>query len=95
MNGQHISHIGTNSFAFITYDDTESALYAIKRMDGIKLGRYRVKGKRSAGIYLFDVKAFLLISMLLAVNRAKIPERNRVGFGNVPWKDEGEKNRPH
>jgi hypothetical protein len=22
------------------------------------------------------------------VNRAKIPERNKVGFGNVPWQDE-------
>ncbi|CAO3676068.1 unnamed protein product [Umbelopsis ramanniana] len=64
----HIVDIKTvdgKDFAFITYDDTESALYAIKRMDGVKLGRYRVK-----------------------VNRAKIPERNRVGFGNVPWKDE-------
>ncbi|RUS21483.1 hypothetical protein BC937DRAFT_92600 [Endogone sp. FLAS-F59071] len=24
----------------------------------------------------------------IKVNRAKIPERNRVGFGNVPWQDE-------
>ena len=23
------------------------------------------------------------------MNRAKIPERNQVGFGNVPWTDEG------
>lgn len=22
------------------------------------------------------------------MNRAKIPERNKVGFGNVPWQDE-------
>jgi RNA recognition motif-containing protein len=35
-----------SSFAFITYDDPESALYAIKRMDGVKLGRYRIKGKQ-------------------------------------------------
>lgn len=25
---------------------------------------------------------------LSIVNRAKIPERNKVGFGNVPWQDE-------
>ena len=24
----------------------------------------------------------------IIVNRAKIPERNKVGFGNVPWQDE-------
>jgi len=58
VDGQHISHIGTNSFAFITYDDTESALYAIKRMDGVKLGRYRVKGNRSATIHPFDMNVF-------------------------------------
>ncbi|KAI8583183.1 hypothetical protein K450DRAFT_224598 [Umbelopsis ramanniana AG] len=62
---EDIKTVDGKDFAFITYDDTESALYAIKRMDGVKLGRYRIK-----------------------VNRAKIPERNRVGFGNVPWKDE-------
>lgn len=22
------------------------------------------------------------------MNRAKIPERNKVGFGNIPWQDE-------
>lgn len=26
--------------------------------------------------------------MRCLVNRAKIPERNKVGFGNVPWQDE-------
>ncbi|KAH8547904.1 hypothetical protein BGW37DRAFT_509134 [Umbelopsis sp. PMI_123] len=62
---EDIKTVDGKDFAFITFDDPESALYAIKMMDGVKLGRYRIK-----------------------VNRAKIPERNRVGFGNVPWKDE-------
>jgi hypothetical protein len=31
----------------------------------------------------------LLGSKHIKVNRAKIPERNKVGFGNVPWTDEG------
>lgn len=35
---------------------------------------------------LADVIPFQFASL---VNRAKIPERNRVGFGNIPWKDEG------
>ncbi|KAM3589415.1 hypothetical protein VKS41_000278 [Umbelopsis sp. WA50703] len=62
---EDIKTVAGKDFAFITYDHPENALYAIKRMDGVRLGRYRIK-----------------------VNRAKIPERNRVGFGNVPWKDE-------
>ncbi|KAG2186172.1 hypothetical protein INT43_002610 [Umbelopsis isabellina] len=62
---EDIKTVAGKDFAFITYDHPESALYAIKRMDGVRLGKYRIK-----------------------VNRAKIPERNRVGFGNVPWKDE-------
>ncbi|KAJ2962020.1 hypothetical protein NQZ79_g2829 [Umbelopsis isabellina] len=62
---EDIKTVAGKEFAFITYDHPENALYAIKKMDGVRLGRYRIK-----------------------VNRAKIPERNRVGFGNVPWKDE-------
>ncbi|KAI9319495.1 hypothetical protein BX666DRAFT_1926530 [Dichotomocladium elegans] len=62
---REIKMVEGKDYAFVTYDDSSSALGAIKGMHGALLGARRIK-----------------------VNRAKIPERNQVGFGNVPWTDE-------
>ncbi|KAG4096862.1 hypothetical protein H8356DRAFT_1678723 [Neocallimastix lanati (nom. inval.)] len=52
-------------YAFISYKSSNSALEAIKRMNGYKLGLSVIK-----------------------VGKAKIPERNKYGFGNRPWQDD-------
>ncbi|KAF7731003.1 hypothetical protein EC973_001049 [Apophysomyces ossiformis] len=62
---RQIKMVEGKEYAFVTYEDKESALAAIQNMHGALFGSRRIK-----------------------VNRAKIPERNRVGFGNVPWTDE-------
>ncbi|KAI8149745.1 hypothetical protein BJV82DRAFT_589141 [Fennellomyces sp. T-0311] len=61
---RQIKMVENKDYAFVTYDDQESAMGAIKGMHGALLGSRHIK-----------------------VNRAKIPERNQVGFGNVPWTD--------
>ncbi|KAG0173766.1 hypothetical protein DFQ28_011243 [Apophysomyces sp. BC1034] len=62
---RQVKMVEGKEYAFVTYEDKESALAAIQNMHGALFGSRRIK-----------------------VNRAKIPERNRVGFGNVPWTDE-------
>jgi len=52
-------------YAFISYKSAISALDAIKKMNGYKLG-----------------------SSVIKVGKAKIPERNKYGFGNRPWQDD-------
>ncbi|KAI9498201.1 hypothetical protein BDB00DRAFT_801582 [Zychaea mexicana] len=62
---RQVKMVENKDYAFVTYDDRESAVAAIQSMHGALLGSRHIK-----------------------VNRAKIPERNQVGFGNVPWTDE-------
>ncbi|KAG2223780.1 hypothetical protein INT45_001914, partial [Circinella minor] len=62
---RQVKMVENKDYAFVTYDDQESAMAAIQNMHGALFGSRHIK-----------------------VNRAKIPERNQVGFGNVPWTDE-------
>jgi hypothetical protein len=48
-------------------------------MHGVLFGAKQIKGMKHS---------FLTYNSYYLVNRAKIPERNKVGFGNIPWQDE-------
>ncbi|RUS33697.1 hypothetical protein BC938DRAFT_484325 [Jimgerdemannia flammicorona] len=97
------SYIDTEFFATKIYvgelqNVTEKALrLAFERFGEIKHVKM-VEGKEFAFI-TFDRKDQALKAIQhmngsvlgrrsIKVNRAKIPERNRVGFGNVPWQDD-------
>ncbi|KAG1455923.1 hypothetical protein G6F46_008411 [Rhizopus delemar] len=44
--------------------------------------------KEAALAAIKSMHGVLLGTRQIKVNRAKIPERNKVGFGNIPWQDE-------
>lgn len=60
----------------------------VKLVEGKDYGFITYERKESALNAIQSMHGALLGSKNIKVNRAKIPERNKVGFGNVPWQDE-------
>ncbi|KAI9013991.1 hypothetical protein CLU79DRAFT_382459 [Phycomyces nitens] len=60
----------------------------VRMVDGKEYGFITYEDKPSALAAIQSMHGTLLGTRRIKVNRAKIPERNRVGFGNVPWTDE-------
>ncbi|CAO3612445.1 unnamed protein product [Mucor hiemalis] len=60
----------------------------VKLVEGKDYGFITYERKESALSAIQSMHGALLGSRNIKVNRAKIPERNKVGFGNVPWQDE-------
>ncbi|CDS11117.1 hypothetical protein LRAMOSA03380 [Lichtheimia ramosa] len=60
----------------------------IKMVEGKDYAFVTYDDKASALDAIQSMHGVLLGSRNIKVNRAKIPERNQVGFGNVPWTDE-------
>ncbi|CDH51428.1 hypothetical protein RO3G_09035 [Lichtheimia corymbifera JMRC:FSU:9682] len=60
----------------------------IKMVEGKDYAFVTFEDKTSALDAIQGMHGVLLGSRNIKVNRAKIPERNQVGFGNVPWTDE-------
>ncbi|KAI8388345.1 uncharacterized protein BYT42DRAFT_559778 [Radiomyces spectabilis] len=60
----------------------------IKLVEGKAYGFITYDDKLDALSAIRSMNGAVLGSRHIKVNRAKIPERNRVGFGNVPWTDE-------
>ncbi|KAI7871310.1 hypothetical protein BDF14DRAFT_1765678 [Spinellus fusiger] len=57
-------------------------------VDGKEYGFITYDDKASALAAIQSMHGAYLGTRRIKVNRAKIPERNRVGFGNIPWTDE-------
>ncbi|KAI7890343.1 uncharacterized protein EV154DRAFT_564497 [Mucor mucedo] len=60
----------------------------VKLVEGKDYGFITFEKKEAALAAIQSMHGALLGSRHIKVNRAKIPERNKVGFGNVPWQDE-------
>lgn len=75
----------------MTYEDKESALDAIQAMDGALFGRRHIRGKLFMFFIVDPCWQNRVVLTWDKVNRAKLPERNQYGFGNIPWTDEGMK----
>ncbi|GAN09664.1 hypothetical protein MAM1_0281c09195 [Mucor ambiguus] len=63
-------------------------LESIKLVEGKDYGFITFEKKEAALSAIQSMHGALLGARRIKVNRAKIPERNKVGFGNVPWQDE-------
>ncbi|KAG2203740.1 hypothetical protein INT46_010674 [Mucor plumbeus] len=64
------------------------SLESVKLVEGKDYGFITFEKKESALSAIQNMHGTLLGARHIKVNRAKIPERNKVGFGNVPWQDE-------
>ncbi|KAI8084427.1 uncharacterized protein B0P05DRAFT_535537 [Gilbertella persicaria] len=64
------------------------ALEDVRLVEGKDYGFVTFEKKDAALAAIRSLHGTLLGSKRIKVNRAKIPERNKVGFGNVPWQDE-------
>ncbi|KAI8889311.1 hypothetical protein K501DRAFT_329373 [Backusella circina FSU 941] len=64
------------------------SLQEVKLVEGKDYGFITFGQKEAALAAIKNMHGALLGSKHIKVNRAKIPERNKVGFGNVPWTDE-------
>ncbi|OBZ80678.1 Glycine-rich RNA-binding protein RZ1B [Choanephora cucurbitarum] len=64
------------------------ALEDVKLVEGKDYGFVTFEKKEAALDAIRNLHGTLVGSKRIKVNRAKIPERNKVGFGNVPWQDE-------
>ncbi|GAA5810940.1 hypothetical protein MFLAVUS_004368 [Mucor flavus] len=60
----------------------------VKLVEGKDYGFVTYEKKEAALAAIQSMHGALVGSRHIKVNRAKIPERNKVGFGNVPWQDE-------
>ncbi|KAK4510442.1 uncharacterized protein ATC70_004872 [Mucor velutinosus] len=63
-------------------------LQSVKLVEGKDYGFITFEKKEAALSAIQSMHGALLGARHIKVNRAKIPERNKVGFGNVPWQDE-------
>ncbi|KAF1803157.1 hypothetical protein V8B55DRAFT_1503047 [Mucor lusitanicus] len=63
-------------------------LESVKLVEGKDYGFITFEKKEAALSAIQSMHGALLGARRIKVNRAKIPERNKVGFGNVPWQDE-------
>ncbi|KAG1078951.1 hypothetical protein G6F42_024007 [Rhizopus arrhizus] len=63
-------------------------LESVKLVEGKDYGFITFEKKEAALSAIQSMHGALLGARHIKVNRAKIPERNKVGFGNVPWQDE-------
>ncbi|KAI7901738.1 uncharacterized protein BX663DRAFT_513878 [Cokeromyces recurvatus] len=63
-------------------------LESVKLVEGKDYGFVTYEKKESALAAIQNMNGALLGSKHIKVNRAKIPERNKIGFGNIPWQDE-------
>ncbi|KAI8380360.1 hypothetical protein BD560DRAFT_453193 [Blakeslea trispora] len=63
-------------------------LVDVKLVEGKDYGFVTFDKKEAALEAIRNLHGTLVGSKRIKVNRAKIPERNKVGFGNVPWQDE-------
>ncbi|KAI8969210.1 hypothetical protein BDF20DRAFT_151027 [Mycotypha africana] len=63
-------------------------LESVRLVEGKDYGFITYERKESALAAIQNMNGALVGSGHIKVNRAKIPERNKVGFGNVPWQDE-------
>ncbi|KAI9366388.1 hypothetical protein BD770DRAFT_433000 [Pilaira anomala] len=64
------------------------SLEDVKLVEGKDYGFVTYEKKEAALAAIQSMHGALVGSRHIKVNRAKIPERNKVGFGNVPWQDE-------
>ncbi|KAI8974701.1 hypothetical protein BDB01DRAFT_806164 [Pilobolus umbonatus] len=60
----------------------------VKLVEGKDYGFITFEQKEAALNAIQSMHGALLGTKRIKVNRAKIPERNKVGFGNIPWQDE-------
>ncbi|CEP10948.1 hypothetical protein [Parasitella parasitica] len=78
----------------VTESEIESAfsrfgpLESVKIVEGKDYGFITFEKNDAALSAIQNMHGALLGARHIKVNRAKIPERNKVGFGNVPWQDE-------
>ncbi|KAI9487807.1 MAG: hypothetical protein EXX96DRAFT_514506 [Benjaminiella poitrasii] len=63
-------------------------LESVKLVEGKDYGFVTYEKQESALAAIQNMHGALLGSRHIKVNRAKIPERNKIGFGNIPWQDE-------
>ncbi|KAI8638271.1 hypothetical protein BD408DRAFT_423267 [Parasitella parasitica] len=63
-------------------------LESVRLVEGKDYGFITFEKNEAALSAIQNMHGTLLGARHIKVNRAKIPERNKVGFGNVPWQDE-------
>ncbi|RCH86255.1 hypothetical protein CU097_008404 [Rhizopus azygosporus] len=78
----------------ITADQLRDAFSRFGTLEDIRMAEGKnyafvtFEKKEAALAAIKNMHGVLFGAKQIKVNRAKIPERNKVGFGNVPWQDE-------